>query len=60
MSLLKFVKYFCFIKLYFNRLPVDIQCEIVDIMENYYYLARIAKYVDLNKEVINECTRKNC
>lgn len=52
MRLLKFCKYFYYIKTYFNRLPKDIQFEIIENMENYYNLARIARCIDLSKEVI--------
>lgn len=48
MRLLKFCKYFYYIKLYFNKLPKDIQYELVDDMEKYYNLARIARCIDLS------------
>lgn len=60
MLLLKFCKYFYYIKLYFNRLPKNVQLELVETLENYYNLARIARVIDLSKEVIFECTGKNC
>lgn len=47
MRLLKFCKYFYYIKKYFNKLPEDIQNELVGNMSYYYDLARISRFVDL-------------
>lgn len=48
MLFFKFIKYVNYIKLYFNRFPKDVQLELVEQLDNYYNLARIAKFVDIS------------
>lgn len=45
MNLLKFCKYFYYIKTYFNKLPKDIQLDIVSDMEKYFIMARIFRHI---------------
>lgn len=44
MNFLKFVNFFYRIKSNFSYLPIDIQQELVDVMENYYVKCIILRY----------------